>query len=123
MGCLLGGAKPGAESLAKMRGFRCGKVPPWARTLGGLSNLAFCRKLLAVTFAEVRAFEPKAMAKDAAAMKLVAFRNTWFFQVPDRPWYGGAFSWTGRADNAYHAKAQGWAAWLAKRRESRPCPR
>jgi len=79
-------------------------------------NLAFCRKLLSVTFAEVKAFEPKAMARDAGAMRLVTFRNTWFFQLPAMPFYRSktAFSWTGRADNSYHAKAQGWSAWLEK---------
>jgi len=79
-------------------------------------NLAFCRRLLSTTFAEVKAFEPKAMARDAGAMRLVTFRNTWFFQLPAMPFYRSktAFSWTGRADNAFHAKAQGWSAWLEK---------
>ena len=75
-------------------------------------NLVFCRKFLTVTFREVQAFEPRARARDAAVIKLVSFRNTYFFELPDRPWYRGHFSWTGRADNAFHAKALGWSDWL-----------
>jgi hypothetical protein len=86
--------------------------------VGADINLAFCRKLLQETFREVRAFEPRAMAGDAGAIRLRvgSASPTWLFQLPALPFYRSttAFSWTGRADNAYHAKARGWSAWLEK---------
>lgn len=82
-------------------------------------NLAFCRRLLSNTLVEVKEFEPKARAGDMAAIRL---SDHWIAQLPLRSWYAEPpqqFLWSGRADNAFHAKAQGWAAWLDKKRREK----
>lgn len=76
-------------------------------------NHDFCRRLLSYIFAEIKAILPDARARDASAMRLPTGR--WLFELND-PLYGGHFQWTGRADNGWHAKAQGWKKLLNKLR-------
>jgi hypothetical protein len=75
-----------------------------------LVNLTFCRLLLRRTFAEVRELCPRARSRDMSAIKVPS--GDWYAEIPDRPWYDGRLSWTGRADNAFHAKAEAWMAWI-----------
>ena len=76
-------------------------------------NLAFCRRLLSRTFIDVRKVIPKARARDACVARTM--NSKWIFEL-NRPCYGGHFQWIGRADNAYHAKIEGWNAFIEKRK-------
>lgn len=82
------------------------------------TSLDFCRRLLTVTWAEVKKEIPEARARDASVTGGgIGLGSHWFFQLPDRPYYGGGFSWSGRAENAYHAKANGWDEFLRQYRK------
>lgn len=73
----------------------------------------FDRANLRETFAEVKALVPNAKARDVGACN--AGRGFWTAEI-NRPCYGGQFHWDGKAENAWHAKQQLWAAWLKKQR-------
>jgi hypothetical protein len=64
-----------------------------------------------MTFAEVKTVIPQARANDAGA---VSGCTGWFVELPDRPYYGGKFTWSGRAWNAYEAKQKMWSELLKK---------
>lgn len=70
------------------------------------ANLAFCRRLLSLTLREVTPMTTVAERKSAWVYQHSGFRNSWEFHGPDD------FYWDGTADNAYHARARGWNAWL-----------
>ena len=76
-------------------------------------NSDFCRRLLSWTLADVKREIPEARARDAGAVK--NYTNSWTFELPDRPHYLGGYTWQGRADTAWHAKAKGWASFMDRR--------
>lgn len=68
-------------------------------------DIAFSRALMREATKTVREFFPRiSVQKDAWVHK--SFRDSWEFHGPDK------FYWYGTADNAYHARYQGWMAWL-----------
>jgi hypothetical protein len=69
------------------------------------ANVLFCRRLLGMTLDEVRPLTTPAERKRAWVWHSSALDH-WEFHGPD------GYYWHGRADNAYHARQQGWAAWL-----------
>ncbi len=69
-------------------------------------NMQFCRLLYQQVIDDVRKVFPLVKLREAKVNK---FGETWEFIGPED------FLWEGKADNAYHARAQGWRAWLAKK--------
>jgi hypothetical protein len=67
-------------------------------------NLVFSRLMLKRMHAEVKTYFPSTnLIKDAWVWNS---RRHWEFHGPEK------FYWSGRADNAYHARYKGWSAWL-----------
>lgn len=69
-------------------------------------NIRFSRALLSSVQARVEALFPE--SNRAGAWVHRNDRQHWEFHGPDE------FYWYGQADNAYHARALGWEAWLRK---------
>lgn len=69
-------------------------------------NVTFCRVLLRNVMDDIKKVTSPAERK--AAWVYHFFAQDWEFHGPD------GFYWHGHADNAYHAKAQGWSAWWSK---------
>ena len=69
-------------------------------------NVKFCRALLAAVMADVAAHTTAEQRKIAYVYHFTG--DSWEFHGPK------GFYWHGSADNAYHARAQGWQAWLRK---------
>lgn len=67
-------------------------------------NAAFIRGLLKLTTSDVRTRCPE--VKISAAWVYGYGRGQWEFHGPDE------FYWSGRAYNAYDARAKGWQAYL-----------
>jgi hypothetical protein len=67
------------------------------------ANIGFCRELLRETIDDVKAAAPAVKVSDA-----------WVWSGDRRNWefHFNGFYWNGSADNAYHARANGWSAWL-----------
>lgn len=74
------------------------------------ANVIFCRNYLRVVFQRVKQTCPLAKARDAGVVRTAL--GVWVFEL-NGECYGGYFYWECSADNAYHAKAKGWEAWLA----------
>jgi hypothetical protein len=66
-------------------------------------NLAFTKLLLKGTMEVIKPLTTVAERK--AAWVYHFERDSWEFHGPD------GFYWHGSADNAYHARQQGWEAW------------
>jgi hypothetical protein len=76
------------------------------------SNMTFCRIMLTETHREVKFHFP-----DLHLWKSAWVYNslgTWEFHGPE------GFYWYGNADNAYHAREQGWQAYLAHKGKDSP---
>ncbi len=69
-------------------------------------NLAFTRLLLKGTMEVIKPLTTVAERKAAWVYHLMG--DDWEFHGPD------GFYWYGDADNAYHARQQGWEAWREK---------
>jgi hypothetical protein len=67
-------------------------------------TVAFSRALLAKAHALVRQHFPDMELREV--LRWHHLRDRWEFHGPD------SFRWDGRAGNAYHARYQGWMAWL-----------
>jgi hypothetical protein len=67
-------------------------------------NIVFARALLRMTMSEVKPLTTAEERKTAWVYH--SLRDGWEFRGPN------GFYWYGSADNAYHARQQGWAAWL-----------
>lgn len=67
-------------------------------------NSAFTRSLLREATALVRSHFPDVKLRDAWVYRFN--RDHWEFHGPD------GFYWHGNADGAYHARYNGWMAWL-----------
>jgi hypothetical protein len=70
-------------------------------------NTVFTRELLKRVHAEVKAAHPAINLRAAAWVWHDGHRH-WEFHGP------GEFYWSGRAYNAYEARAYGWMAWLER---------
>jgi hypothetical protein len=68
------------------------------------TNTDFCRSLLRHIQVDVRKHKPSVKLLDAWVWS--GSRGHWEFHY-------GEFFWHGSADNAYHARVNGWSAWLA----------
>jgi len=68
-------------------------------------NIAMSRDLMVVAQRLVKQYFPKVHLQ-RQAWTWHAGRGHWEFHGPDK------FYWHGRAANAYHARYQGWTAWL-----------
>lgn len=73
-------------------------------------NITFCRILLKNVMEDVRQLASAEQRKAAYVYNYCD--GQWEFHGPD------GYYWHGEADNAYHARAQGWMAW-ASRQESK----
>lgn len=69
-------------------------------------NVAFCRTYLAMVLADVREHTTADQRKAVWVWCMDRKRGDWEFHGPD------GYYWDGRADNAYDARAKGWAAWM-----------
>ena len=69
-------------------------------------NISFSREELKRTLADVKSAFPELKVKDAWVWH--AGRGHWEFHFNE-------FYWHGRADNAYEARSNGWAAYLSKK--------
>ena len=69
-------------------------------------DVAFCRKLLALTMQDIRKVTTAAERKGAWVYGYGS--DNWEFHGPD------GFYWWGYAANAYDARSKGWSAWWAK---------
>lgn len=74
-------------------------------------NLTFCRRLLSAVLADVESDFPGIDVRDAAVLKLRGFTDYWLFEYI---YQGQRFTWEGKADNAYHARIEGWRAFQRK---------
>ncbi len=70
-------------------------------------NIAFSRTFLSMTMEDVK--KHTTVAERKAAWVYGFGRQSWEFHGPND------YYWNGRADNAYDARAKGWAAWLIDR--------
>jgi hypothetical protein len=68
-------------------------------------DTAFSRTLLAQVVADVRAAVPG-----------IRLRDAWVYHFDGDHWefHFGDFYWHGSADDAYHARAEGWEHYLRK---------
>lgn len=75
-------------------------------------NLKFCRILLKGVVADVRKHYPATKVSDAAVLKMSGggTNQWWLFEYMDPA--VGRFAVELQADNAYHARAEGWSKWL-----------
>lgn len=73
-------------------------------------NTTFTRELLKLTMLDVKQHTTPEQRKAAWTYwtPTGAGNRLYEFHGPD------GFVWHGRADNSYHARAQGWSAWLEK---------
>lgn len=67
-------------------------------------NARFSRAYLSDVLADVRLHHPTVARGEAWVYR--TDRNSWEFHGPDK------YYWYGSADNAYDARAKGWAVWL-----------
>jgi hypothetical protein len=81
----------------------CEKPGRWRMKRPHLENLAFTRLLLKGTMEVIKPLTTVAERKGAWVYHLMG--DDWEFHGPNE------FYWYGDADNAYHARQQGWEAW------------
>lgn len=70
-------------------------------------NMQFCRALLSTVMEDVRKYTTVEERKEAWTYHFDLRKGAWEFHGPN------GFYWYGDADNAYHARYQGWCAYLA----------
>jgi len=73
-----------------------------------VNNHKFCRILLVEVMEDVRKHVSKEDIKSAWTWRSSSFRNTAEFHGPDD------FNWHGQACCLWHARVQGWEAYLRK---------
>ena len=72
-------------------------------------NIVFCRTLLSLVMEDVKKVTTAADRK--AAWVYRSMKDHWEFHGPD------GFYWHGSADNAYDARAKGWARYVEALKE------